>query len=65
MSLQRKAEWSWRGVFLTAAGGAAGLLLAFGAFGRLTLMVALAIAAASILGALAMVGLSHMRSRPD
>ena len=51
--------------FLSAAGGAAGVMLAFGVFGRLTLTLSLAAAAAAVLGVLAMLGLSRIRSRRD
>jgi hypothetical protein len=51
--------------FLGAAGGAAGSMLAFEAFGRLTWTLALAIVAAAALGGMAMFGLSRIRPRGD
>lgn len=48
---------------LIAASSAAGMMLAFAAFGRLTLTLALTSALPALLGALAMLGLSRIRSR--
>jgi hypothetical protein len=56
---------AWKIAFISAAAGAAGFVIAFATFGRLTLSIVMAIVAVAIVSGSLMFGLSRIGRRRD